>query len=263
MRVSASKLRGRSVRILAATIFGALLTVAAGAQTAPAFDVASIRVAQGTAGREGMHAMPSSIKTEPGVVTMRSASFRSVVRWAYNVVDFQVTGPDWMDQQRYDIVAKTPAGASDEQLRLMMRTLLADRFKLAAHQQTREAQAWVLSVGKNGPKFKESASDGESSIVPDQKRMSLAVQRTQVSQLVDFLAPILRAPVLDETGLKGRYDITIAVDKYIPDHVTPITDMVSVIVNAIQQELGLKLEQKKMPVDFVVVDRAEMTPTEN
>jgi uncharacterized protein (TIGR03435 family) len=251
------------MRVILGAIFGTILAAAASAQTTPAFDVASVRVTQGTAGREGMHGMPASIKTEPGTVTMRSATFRNVVRWAYNVVDFQVTGPDWIDQQRYDIVAKAPGGASEEQLRAMMQTLLAERFKLTSHRQTKEAQAWVLSVGKNGPKFKESASEGESSIVPDQKRMVVAVQRTQVSQLVDFLAPILRAPVLDETGLKGRYDITIAVDKYIPDHATAIVDMVSIIVNGIQQELGLKLEQKKMPVDFVVVDRAEMTPAEN
>lgn len=251
------------MRLLIGAIFGVVLAGGASAQTAPAFEVASIRVAQSTAGREGMHGMPASIRTEPGTVTMRSASFRTVVRWAYNVVDFQVTGPDWIDQQRYDIVAKSASAASEEQMRLMMQTLLADRFKLTSHRQTKEAQAWVLSVGKNGPKFKESASEGESSIVPDQKRMSIAVQRTQVSQLVDFLAPILRAPVLDETGLKGRYDITIAVDKYIPDHATAIADMVSVIATGIQQELGLKLEQKKMPVEFVVVDRAEMTPAEN
>jgi uncharacterized protein (TIGR03435 family) len=251
------------VRAILTVIFGAVLAGGASAQTAPAFEVASIRVAQSAGRGEGMHGMPAGIRTEPGTVTMRTATFRSVVRWAYNVVDFQVTGPDWIDQQRYDIVAKAPGAASEEQMRLMMQTLLADRFKLTAHRQTKEAQAWVLSVGKNGPKFKESASEGESSIVPDQKRMSIAVQRTQVSQLVDFLAPILRAPVLDETGLKGRYDITIAVDKYIPDHATPISDMVSVIAMGIQQELGLKLDQKKMPVEFVVVDRAEMTPAEN
>jgi len=263
MRESASKERGIVVRVILGPLFGILLAGAAAAQPAPAFDVASIRLARGPIGPEGMHAMPASIKSEPGTVTMRSATFRNVVRWAYNVVDFQVTGPDWIDQQRYDIVAKAPGAASEEQMRLMMRTLLADRFKLASHQQTKEAQAWVLSVGKNGPKFKESAAEGESSIVPDQKRMSISVQRTQVSQLVDFLAPILRAPVLDETGLKGRYDITIAVDKYIPDHATGMSDLVGVLVTAIQQELGLKLEQKKMPVDFVVVDRAESTPAEN
>jgi uncharacterized protein (TIGR03435 family) len=248
------------VRIVLAAIF---TTILASAQTAPAFDVASVRVAPGMMGREGMHGMPVSIKIEPGTVTMRSATFRNVVRWAYHVVDFQVTGPDWIDQQRYDIVAKASGEASEDQMRLMMQALLADRFKLTAHKQTKEASAWVLGVGKNGPKFKESAAEGESSIVPDQKRMAIMVQRTPVSQLVDFLAPILRAPVIDETGLKGRYDITIAVDKYIPDHATAISDMVPIIVTGIQQELGLKLEQKKLQLEFVVVDSAEKTPAEN
>jgi uncharacterized protein (TIGR03435 family) len=251
------------VRIVSAIVFGAVLAGGGSAQTAPAFDVASIRMTASGGNREGMHQAPASIRTEPGAVTLRSATFRNVVRWAYHVVDFQVTGPDWIDQQRYDIVAKAPGGASEEQMRLMMRALLAERFKLTAHQQTKEAQAWVLSVGKGGPKFKESSTEGDSSFAADQKRMLVTVQRTGVSQLVDFLAPILRAPVVDETGLKGRYDVTIAMDKYIPDHATGLGDMVSIIVNGIQQELGLKLEEKKLPLEFIVVDRAEMTPTEN
>lgn len=252
------------MRVIRAAVCAAVWVAGAAAQTGPAFEVASIRMAQGGGGRgEGMHGMPARISTEPGAVTMRGVTFRNCVRWAYNVVDFQVTGPDWIDGQRYDIVAKAPGEASEEQLRAMFQTLLADRFKLATHRQTKEAQAWVLSVAKNGPKFKESAGEGESVVTPDQKRMQIDVRRTRVSQLVDFLAPILRAPVIDETGLTGRYDITIAVDKYIPDHPTGLSDMISVITTGIQQELGLKLDSRKMPVDFVVIDRAEKTPTEN
>lgn len=242
---------------------GLSAALAVWAQTPPAFEVASIRPAQMQAGREGMHAGPPSIKIEPDAVTMRGVSFRNCVRWAYGVVDFQVNGPDWIDQQHYDIVAKAGGQASDQQMRAMFRTLLADRFQLAVHKQTKDAQAWVVSVAKGGPKFKESPEDGESSIVPDRNRMQIVVQRTTVSQLVEFLAPILRAPILDQTALKGKYDVTIAVEKYIPDHPTGIADMVNVIVTGMQQELGLKLEERKMPVEFVVIDRAERSPTEN
>src|SRR5689334_21093280 len=112
------------------------------------FEVASIRASQ-TRGREIIQAGPASL-------TMRNVRFRSRVRWAYHVVDYQVTGPDWIDEPRFDIVARAPSAVAEEQLRVMLLTLLADRFHLAAHREKKEASAWILSVGKNGPKFHES-----------------------------------------------------------------------------------------------------------
>jgi uncharacterized protein (TIGR03435 family) len=88
------------------------------------------------------------------------------------------------------------------------------------------------------------------------------VQHAPVSQLVDLLGNLLRAPIVDETGLKGKYDIVIKIDKYIPDPATPV-DILSTVLTAIQQELGLKLDQRKMALDLVVVDRAEKVPAEN
>jgi uncharacterized protein (TIGR03435 family) len=240
-----------------------LAAAAMAVEAPPAFEVASVRLAQTERTGEGMHAPLPQIKTEPGALTMRGVSFRTSVRWAYNVVDFQVNGPDWIDQQRYDIVAKAASPVAEDRLRLMLQTLLAERFKLAVHRQTKEAQAWVLSVGKNGPKCKESAADGEYDFQADRKKMEISARRMTVAQFIDFLAPVLRAPVVDETGLKGRYDATIRVDQYMPDKPTAITDMVSILVTGIQQELGLDLKSRKMPLDFVMIDRAEKTPVEN
>lgn len=239
------------------------------APAAPAFDVASVRVSQiGKAGGEGSRRQ--SIQFSPDSVTMRNVNFRSAVRWAYNVMDYQITGPDWLGSERYDIAAKAAAQVPEDQLRLMLQGLLADRFKLTLHRQTKELPAYILTVAKGGPKFKESDTEGEPSLQPDQSRMQVAVRRTPISQLVEGLSNILRAPVLDQTGLKGKYDVTINVARYIPDLSerreggggVPI-DPASIIMTGIQEELGLKLETKKMPLDLLIVDHAEKVPTEN
>jgi uncharacterized protein (TIGR03435 family) len=249
---------------------GASLLLATGAaqssDVAPGFEVASIRISQpGGGGREGGHGFDKreNISFAPASVTLRGATLRSCIRAAYKVMDYQVTGPDWIGQERYDIVAKSAGPASEDQLRLMLQNLLAERFKLSFHRQTKEMAAWVLTVGKNGPKFKESVTEGEGNIAPDRQKLEVVVQRTPVSQLVDLLTALLRAPVIDETGLKGKYDMTIKVDKYMPETPTAIVDMLSTIVTGVQQELGLKLDEKKLPLDLLVVDRAEKAPVEN
>ena len=84
--------------------------------------------------------------------------------------NYQITGPDWIGSERFDIVAKAAAPAPEDQLRLMGQTLLADRFKVALHRQSKEVGSYILTVGKSGPKFHESVSEGETSIQPDQRR---------------------------------------------------------------------------------------------
>ena len=235
---------------------------------APAFDVASVRVSQiGKAGGEGSRRQ--SIQFSPDSVTMRNVSFRSCIQWAYHVMDYQVTGPDWLATERYDIAAKSAATVSEDQLRQMLQGLLAERFKLAFHRQTKELPAYVLLVAKGGPKFKESQTEGEANIDPQPNRMAVVVQRTPVSQLVEGLSNILRAPVLDQTGLKGKYDVTINIAKYIPDMTekraegAPPLDPIPILMTGLQEELGLRLESRKMPLDLLIVDRAEKVPTEN
>ena len=161
-------------------------------------------------------------------------------------------------------MAKAAGPAPDAELRLMLQTLLADRFKLAVHHQTKEMSAYALVVGKNGPKFQESQAEGESVLVPDQKTMKVVVQRTPMAQLVEMLGNVLRAPVVDLTELKGRYDITVELAKYIPDrNSTEPMDPVTILTRGLQDELGLKLEPRKLPIDLVVVDHAEKIPAEN
>jgi len=241
------------------------------APAAPAFDVASVRVSQiGKAGGPGSRRQ--NIQFSPDSVTMRNVSFRSCIQWAYHVMDYQITGPDWLAGERYDITAKSAAAVPEDQLRQMLQTLLADRFQLTLHRQTKELPAYVLLVAKGGPKFKESETEGEPSVDPQLNRMAVVIQRTPLSQLVDVLSNILRAPVLDETGLKGKYDVTLNVAQYLPEigegrgasggGRAPI-DPIPIIMTGLQEELGLKLESRKMPLDLLIVDHAEKVPTEN
>jgi uncharacterized protein (TIGR03435 family) len=250
------------------TVFAAGQAFGQSAPAASVFDVASVRVSEiGRAGGPGSRRQ--SIQFSPDSVTMRNVTFRASIQWAYHVMDYQITGPDWMASERYDIAAKAAAAVPEDQLRQMMQALLAERFKLAFHRQTKELPAYVLLVAKGGPKFKESDSEGEMNIDPQLNRMIVAIQRAPLSQLVDTLSNILRAPVLDETGLKGKYDITIDVAQYLPEMGGlrggrgASIDPIPIIMTGLQEELGLKLESRKMPLDLLIVDHAEKVPTEN
>ena len=171
-----------------------------------------------------------------------------------------------IDSARYNIVAHAPAPANEEQLQLMLQALLADRFKLILHRQSKGFQVYVLSPGKNGPKLQESTSPGEGSIEAQTDRMSVVAARTPLSQMIDMLTPVLGAPVLDMTGLKGKYDITVNLAGHMADMQSAggaPADPLSIVKAALEQQLGLKLESRKTPLDVLVVDSAEKTPTEN
>jgi uncharacterized protein (TIGR03435 family) len=241
-------------------------------QTAPpplAFDVASIRASAGSGGGRGgpMGRLPfgnQNIKITPDSVTMRAASLKSAIAWAYGVKDFQVNGPDWLDTQRFDIVAKAAGQSTEDQLRVMAETLLADRFKVALHRQTKEMQAYVLVIGKGGSKLIESKTEGDSDVQPDQARMQIAFLRTPLSALTDMLYGVLRTPVVDETGLKGKYDVNINMMKYVSmGSDGGSIDPVGLIMTALQEELGLKLESRKVALDLLIVDHAEKSAGEN
>jgi uncharacterized protein (TIGR03435 family) len=235
----------------------------------PAFDVASIRASVRSEGGRGGGRGPmpfgnQNIKITPDSVITRGASLKSVIAWAYGVKDFQVNGPDWLDTQRFDIVAKAAGESTEDRLRVMTETLLADRFKVALHRTTKEMQAYVLVIGKGGPKLIESKTEGDSELQPDQSRMQVTILRTPLSALTDLLYGVLRTPVVDETGLKGKYDVSINMMKYmsIGGDGAPV-DPVGLVMTALQEELGLKLESRKVSLDLLIVDHAEKSAGEN
>jgi uncharacterized protein (TIGR03435 family) len=227
----------------------------------PAFDVASVKVSA-SGQRGGNPILNQNIRATPGSLTMRQVTLKACIQWAYHIFEYQVSGPNWIDSDHYDIAAKAAGPAQESDLRLMLQTLLADRFQLTFHRLTTEKQAYVLTVGKNGPKFQESKEDGESEIQPDQKTMSVSVRRVSLSQLIDPLSRMFQMPVVDKTGLQGRYDVAIGMAKYIPQS-GERADPVSIIQTALEEDLGLKLEAKKMPLDYLIVDHAARAPSGN
>jgi uncharacterized protein (TIGR03435 family) len=125
------------------------------AATPPSFEVASIKAAAPVINGRLMIRMGG----DPGRADYSNVSLRDIIRQAYGVKDYQISGPDWMNSTRFDIVAKVPDGAPKDQVPLMWQTLLAERFKLEIHRETKELPMYALVVGKNGPKMKESEID--------------------------------------------------------------------------------------------------------
>jgi len=241
-------------------------------QAPPAFEVASIKAAPpGKINSDGMkHDMRTGITVQvaPDGVTIRGSSLRGIICWAYNMFDYQVIGPDWLGSERFDIVAKAAGPVDADQLHTMLQTLLTDRFKMTTHRQTKEMNAYVLQVAKSGFKAKEStAGDGDMEIAPNQQRMQVVVKRAGVPQLIDALSNIFKAPVVDQTGITGRYDVTLDMMKYLADMKPSETgappDPQAIILRGIQEELGLKMEPKKLAVEQLVIDKAEKTPSAN
>lgn len=207
------------------------------------------------------------------------------ITYAYGVKSYQVFGPEWLKDARYDIVAKGPAGTRRDQLPQMMQTLLAERFKLQVHRETREISGLALVAGKNGPKLKEAPAESGDGLGGAHYGMSISaagVERLEVrgatmSSLVNTLSSLVGRPVVDRTGLTGRYDFTLEFSRNEtqgaggaggfnePPPLPPPgqgPEITTSIYTSIQQ-LGLRLDALKFPVDVIVVDHAEKTPVEN
>jgi uncharacterized protein (TIGR03435 family) len=222
----------------------------------PAFDVASVKLA--TAGE--FQEDREDIRSSPTALTMRHVSFASCMKWAYRLNDFQISGPAWLSSTRFDLIAKTATPTSEDQLRLMVQALLAERFGLVFHREKKEAETYVLLLGKGGTKFHESKNQRISTMTPG--RFGFTAQRTSTSQLAEYLAIPLRRPVFDLTGLSGRYDFAVDLTVYAGGD-NPANDMASLVITAVQEQLGLKLEARKGPVEIFRIDHVEKIPTGN
>src|SRR5262249_37664843 len=128
------------------------------------------------------------------------------------------------------------------------------------HRDQKEEQVYVLTVSKSGPKLHESKSDGSSSMTPG--RFGFTAQRTSMAQLAEYLAIPLRRPVLDRTGLTERYDLAVDLTPYTARH-AQAQGMAGMVLTAVQNQLGLKLESQKGPRALLVVDPAERSPVAN
>lgn len=214
-----------------------------------AFEVAAIHAADVTRITAGA---TSSSRTFTDRCELRGYTLKALVKMAYGLQDYQLTGgPKWFDSDRYDIDAKLPAGGSARQVPQMMQALLADRFQLAIHREIRTVSAYALVVDKNGPKLTPAAGVpmGGFGWGP---RM-IGSKSATMAEFAERLADAVQHPVIDQTGLTGNYAVQL---NFAPvDPATP--DPGPSIFSALQDQLGLKLEPTKAPLDVTVVDRAE------
>jgi uncharacterized protein (TIGR03435 family) len=227
---------------------------------APSFEVASVKVSHGSMGER---VRPDAIAATTGSVTMTSVNLKAIIQWAYHLQSIQVQGPGWIDTDRYDVVAKASGPASKEELRHMMRTLLEQRFKLVFHKETKEMQAYVFTVAKGGHKLTQSVGDGEITAKPTGKGLNVAFSHVTLADFTEMASSPLQGVVVDQTGLTGAWDFTIDATMFAMNQPTGIEDVINMMVQIANEQLGIKIEQKKVPAEVFVVDRAEKTPVEN
>jgi uncharacterized protein (TIGR03435 family) len=198
---------------------------------------------------------------DPSLFICENCSISMLVMSAYSISNYQYSGPEWADSERFFVSAKIPEGTTKEQFQRMKQNLLADRFKLKFHYDKKEMPQYVLTVAKNGPKMKKSADGGSEShtmsLSIENGRLVLHSSETSMEALAAQLSTQMRQPITDATELKGNYDISLSWAMEDADTSSPT------IVQAVQEQLGLKLEKKKVQIDVLTVDHVEKTPTEN
>ena len=282
-------------RTLAIGALAALFRCGVWAQSAadsPVFEAASVKLSPapepGQVVFGKMNGGPGS--KDPTRIDYQRVSIDILVARAYGMNQWQLFGPDWTRRGHYDIVAKLPSGTTKEEFQAMLRNLLAERFKLQVHRETRDLIGYSLTVGKSGPRLKPHAdalaaadedksartgftlpktgADGYPILTKDVNMASMDGKsrkrwdNADIGELAETLSANLRAPVTDDTGLHGKYDI----DLYWLSQTSGAqsdSDTGPDLSAAVHQQLGLKLEKKKMPVETLVIDHAERVPTGN
>ncbi|MGD0871268.1 MAG: TIGR03435 family protein [Bryobacteraceae bacterium] len=259
-------------RTCASTILlsGLLSSAALGqpAATAPAFEMADVHVAPPGEPSRGGGFVPGGRFEVRGVTMLR------LISMAYGVYENDKIqgGPGWLDTDKFDIIAKAPAGTPQTALQPMLEALLADRFKLAVHNETKPLPIFALVVGKR-PQLKESAAPGDAECrmnVVDGVRTYTCHNMTMegfTQRLPGVAAAYLNHPLMDFTGLKGAYDFALhwtGRNAALPassgdaDPPAPIS-----VFEAVDKQLGLKIESRQQPLPVIVVDHVNQTPTDN
>ena len=244
----------------------------------PRFEVASIKTNKANDG-------VVFSQSQKGRYVIAGFTLAALIRSAYGVQEFQIVGgPDWINADRFNIEATYMEDATGGRARtdLMLRTLLADRFKIAVHNESRDRPVYALVLARPdrrfGPQLQKSATDcatakGDnacgSSVGPGfiRSRGRTMAQFAESLSMLTNTGSSLNRLIVDRTGLDGPYDLTL---RFTPENIPPgnvpglppIDPNGPSIFTALQEQLGLKLDSQRAPVNVLVVDRAER-PTEN
>jgi uncharacterized protein (TIGR03435 family) len=282
----------------------------------PVFEVATIKPALLSNPMEAMHgSAPIGMKIDGMRVDIANLTVLDLVRIAYQVKPYQIVAPEGMkDAQRWDIQAKLPEGTTAEQVPAMLQSLLVERFRVAVHKEMKEHGVYALLVAKGGPKLQESdladtsvghgpaagmqINRGAMNIFLTSEELGpvkvsagsaalgirLEAQKATMAALAELLSRVVDRPVIDMTGLKGKYEVALdltaddirtmattsgfAVAGMGPGNTeggemhAGVAGTGSTVLQSVQQ-LGLRLEARKAPMETIVLDHAEKKPTEN
>lgn len=277
-----------------------MLPAVATAQTTPAFEVASVRPSA-----EQVSQVSVGVHVDGSQVRIVGLTLKLYVGLAYGLKPHQIVGPDWLGQPRFDIAAKIPDGTSRAQLPQMFQALLADRFQMKSHRETKEFAVYALTASKDGVKLQPSVSapeppsdkppaisvtaggsagssgadlGGGSSFTLGNNRIE--IRKMTMPQIAELLTRLSDRPVIDATGITGAYDLAIELTPedfigvqirgglnngaLIPPQALRLLDNAAAdpFTNALQK-FGLSLESRKAPLDVLVIDSIQKTPTEN
>lgn len=222
------------------------------------FDVVSIKPTVSAPVNSGFR------RATPGSLNATNVSVRFLLQFAYDVREDQVIGgPGWLDTARFEIVARPPEGSAPAEaaklVRLRTQNLLADCFHLVMHRDTKEMPVFVLTVARNGPKGLKPAAAPKQDYVDNGHHLDC--QGVSMALFAKgFLANHTAHSVTDKTGIAGNFDFTL---DWLPDDAPPTTDSpFPPLFAALQEQLGLRLDQQKDTVEVLIVDHAER-PSEN
>jgi uncharacterized protein (TIGR03435 family) len=226
----------------------------------PAFDSASIKPSGAEEGSSSWH-------TRPGYIVIKNQSLKKLVGIAYRLRDDRVSGgPKWTGSDRFDVEARAAGPATDADLLLMLQSMLAERFQLGTHRETILTPGFALVVAKGGLKIRpDETKGGESS---HSTRGKIVAERVTMARVADWLTRQIGTPVVDMTDTKGVFSFTLEWTPEsprppaTPEGALPEAPGAPSLYTVLPHDLGLKLESKKLPIEVIVIDKAEK-PTEN
>ena len=254
------------------------------------FDAATVRLAApDTADPTSLRGGPGT--SDPGRISYTNASFRTLMGSAYDVQIDQISGPAWIATEYYDIIATLPAGTTNQQFRKMLQSLLVERFGLALHRERKEFVVYELGLAKGGSKLKAGPESRQGKLPADGRGMPVdssgfpippihqtaqraengvalfAANQVTMEAFARFLGLPMRfadgtpvGRVVDKTGLDGEYSFTLRYQWPSPAPAAAEAGGPN-ILDAVQQQLGLRLSETKAVLDLLVVDRAEKLPS--
>ena len=290
------------MKLIRGVILTILASLAVFAQVRPEFEVASIKPSAPFNGQVNV-----GVHVDGAQVRCTYLSLRDYIGIAYKLKIYQISGPDWLGSERFDIAAKLPAGAAREQVAEMVQTLLEDRFRMKTHRGTKEFPVYGLVLGKAGLKMKESPTDpdidsrdagkGAVNVTATGSRAGTTInfgkgsyftfannkiegKKMTLVAFADTLGRFADRPVVDMTELKGNYDFTL---EFSPEDFLAMTIRSAIAAGVVLppeamrvlegasgdslftavQTLGLKLEPRRAPIEVLVIDQMDKTPTEN